>query len=172
MCDFGIALGLLSAGIGAAGAIQQGQAAADQADYAAKVEERNAKIAEFKARDAVIRGNEETKKQRAYTANILAKQRAAMAANNIDVTYGSALDAAVDTAMLGELDALTVQSNSYREAYDYKLEAANSRSAAEMRRMEGKSAKTASYLSAAGTLVGGFGDAYSTYKKNSSPFVT
>lgn len=168
MCDFGLALGLLSSGIGAIGQMQQANAAAASANYQAKVQERNAKIAEFKARDAIIRGNEETKKQRQYTASVLAKQRAAMAANNIDVAYGSALDAAVDTAMLGELDALTVQSNSYREAYNHRVDAANERSGAVLSRLEAKNYKAGGFLSAAGTLVSGFGDAYKTYKKNTT----
>lgn len=168
MCDFGMAMGLLSAGIGAMGAIQEGQARAEAANYQAQVQENNAQIAEFKARDAIVRGNEEQKKQRQYTASVSAKQRVAMAANNVDVTYGSALDAAVDTAMLGELDALTIQSNSYREAYDHKISATNERAGAELSRMEAKNAQTAGFLSAAGTLVGGIGNAYGSYKKSTA----
>lgn len=168
MCDFGMMLGLISSGIGAMGSMQQAQAQADAANYTAAVQEQNAKIAEFKARDAVVRGNEETKKQMRYTASVQGKQRAAMAANGLDVTFGSSLDAAVDTAMLGELDALTVQSNSYREAYDYKIEAANDKNAAALSRMEAKNAKSAGALSAIGGLVSGFGSAYTSYKKNTS----
>lgn len=168
MCDLSLALGLLSSAIGAAGAIQQGQAQADAAEYNAKVQENNAKIAEFKARDAIVRGNEEQKKQRAHTAEIAGRQRAAMAANNIDVTYGSALDAAVDTAMLGELDALTIRSNSYREAYDHRVDATNERAGAELSRMEARNARTAGFLNAAGTLVGGFSNAYSSYRKSTA----
>ena len=166
MCAF--VATILSTAISAAGAIQQANAQADAANYQAKVQENNAKIAEFKARDAVVRGNEEQKKQRQHTAQVAAKQRAAQAANGIDTTYGSALDAAIDTAMLGELDALTVQSNSYREAYDHKIDATNERAGAELSRMEARNAKKAGFLNAAGTLVGGFGKAYGQYKSSTA----
>lgn len=168
MCDLSMALGLLSSAVGAAGAIQQANAQAEAAEYNAKVQENNAKIAEFKARDAIVRGNEEQKKQMQHTASVAAKQRAAMAANNIDTTYGSALDTAVDTAMLGELDALTIQSNSYREAYDHKISATNEKNGATMSRMEADNARSAGFLNAAGTLIGGFGNAYSSYKKSTA----
>ena len=148
--------------------MQQANAQAEAAEYNAKVQENNAKIAEFKARDAVVRGDQETKKQRQYTAQVAAKQRAAMAANGVDVTYGSALDAAVDTAMLGEIDALTVQSNSYREAYDHKVGATNERAGAELSRMEAKHARSAGALAAVGTLVGGFSKGFSQYRQSTA----
>lgn len=168
MCDFGLITGLLSTAIGAAGAMQQAGAQADKANYEAKVQDKNAQIAEFKARDAIIRGNEEQKKQMQHTAQVASKQRVAQAANNIDTTYGSALDAAVDTAMLGEMDALTVQSNSYREAYDHQISATNERNGAQLSRMEADHAKSAGFLNAAGTLLGGAGKAYGNYKKSTA----
>ena len=70
--------------------------------------------------------------------------------------------------MLGELDALTVQSNSYREAYDHKVSATNERAGAELSRMEARHAKSAGFLNAAGTLIGGFGNAHGSYKKSTA----
>jgi hypothetical protein len=168
MCDFSMVLGALSAGLGAMGQMQEANARAQAANYQAAVQENNAQLAEFKARDAIIRGNEEQKKQMAYTAEVAGRQRAAMAANNIDVGYGSALDAAVDTAMLGDLDALTIKSNSYREAYDHKIAATNERAGAGLSRLEAKNARAGGMLKAVGTLVGGFGNSYASYKRNTA----
>lgn len=168
MCDFGLVMGALSAGLGAMGQMQQANAQAQAAEYQAKVQDNNAQLAEFKARDAIVRGNQEQKKQREYTAQVAGRQRVAMAANNIDVGYGSALDAAVDTAMLGDLDALTIRSNSYREAYDNKIAATNERAGAGLSRMEAQNARAGGMLAAVGTLVGGIGNAYGSYKKNTA----
>ena len=168
MCEIATLATLASTLIGGMGAIQQGKAQEASAEYEARVNEKNARLAEFSARDAIVRGNAEQKKQLNATQELRGRQRAAMASNNLDTSFGSALDASVDTAMLGELDALTIQSNTYREAYDYKVEASNNENAAEMSRIEGKNAKKASYLNAAGTILTGFGKSYNTYKTNTA----
>ena len=45
-----------------------------------------------------------------------------MAANGVDLSSGSPLDILGDTAMYGELDALTIRSNAEREAYGYRVQ--------------------------------------------------
>jgi hypothetical protein len=152
--------------LGAAGAIQQGQAAAAASKYNAQVQEMNATLADRRARDAVARGQAEEQRKRTEVSRIMGAQKAAMAANGVDVGFGSPLDTLVDTATLGELDALTIRSNSYREAYDYKVDAVNRRAGANLSRMEGQSAKAGSYLDAAGTVLTGFGKAYGQYKSS------
>lgn len=168
MCELVTIATIASAAIGTVGAVQQGNAAKDSAEYNARVQEKNAKLAEFSARDAIVRGNEEQKKQRRSADELQSRQRVAMAANGLDTTYGSALDAAVDTAMLGELDALTIQSNTYREAYGFKVEASNNTAAAAASRAEGRNAKSAGYLNAGGTLLTGIGNSYETYKRSTA----
>lgn len=160
MCDLITALTLAGTALGAVGQIQQGQAAAEAGRYNAKVAEMNAAISERQARDALERGKLEEQKKRTQVQQVLGRQKAAMAANGVDVSFGSPLDTLVDTATMGEIDALTIRSNSAREAYDYRVRAANGQAQATLDRMNADSAETGGYLAAAGTLLTGGAKAY------------
>ena len=160
MCDLMMALTLGSTVLGAAGQMQQAQATQAAANYNAQIGDMNARIAEQRADDAIDRGRTEEQRKRQEVAKLKGAQVAAMAANGVDVSFGSPLDTIVDTAVLGELDALTVRSNAHREAYDYRVDAANKRAGASLSRMQGESARTGGYLNAAGTILTGAGRAY------------
>ena len=164
MCEIMTMLTIGSTIMGGVGAIQQGKAQAASARYSANVAEMNAKLSDRAAKDALERGKLEEQKQRQKTAGLMGQQQAAMAANGVDVTFGSPLDLLVDTATMGELDALTIRSNSYREERDIRQQGANYRGQAAMNRAQASSANTGGYLNAAGTLLGGGAKAYSTYK--------
>ena len=160
MCELVTALMIGSTGMGGVSAIQQGNAAAASANYNAKVAEMNAKIADENARDALERGKLEEQRKRQEVAAITGRKKAAMGANGVDIGFGSPLDDLVDTAMLGEIDALTIRSNAAREAYGYKVDAVNGRADAALSRANAKSAKVGGYLSAVGTVLGGGADVY------------
>ena len=164
MCDLTLALTLGSTLLGAAGSIQQGQAAASAAKYNAQVAEMNATIADRRAKDAIERGATEEQKKRQQVQQVIGQQQAAMAANGVDLTFGSPLDTIVDTAVLGELDALTIRTNAYREEYDYRVQAANQRAGGQLELMKGQAAKTAGYLDGFGTILGGASKAYKDFK--------
>ena len=155
MCDLVTGLLVASTLMGAAGQIQQGNAAAAARRYNQQVAEMNAKIADNQARDALERGKIEEQKKRREVAQISGRQQAAMAANGVDISFGSPLDVLADTAIQGELDALTIRSNTYREEYDYRVKGANQRAQGSLARMEGDAAKTGSLLSAGATILGG-----------------
>lgn len=161
-----MALTLGSTLLGAVGSIQQGQAAASAAKYNNQVAQMNATISERRAKDALERGANEEQKKRQQVQQILGQQQAAMAANGVDLTFGSPLDTIVDTAVLGELDALTIRTNAYREEYDYRVQAANQRAGGQLALMEGRAAKTAGYLDGFGTILGGVGKAYKGYSQS------
>lgn len=164
MCDLSLALTLGSTLLGAAGQMQQANAAASASNYNAKVAEMNATLSERRAKDALERGKVEEQRKRQEVQQILGKQQAAMAANGVDLTFGSPLDTIVDTSVMGELDALTIRSNAYREEYDHRVNAVNQRAGATLNRMEASSAKSGGWLGAAGTVLTGAGKAYSGYK--------
>jgi len=155
MCDVVTALMIGSTVMGGVSAVQQGNAAAASATYNAQVATMNAEIMDKNARDAIERGKIEEQQKRFEIAALTGRQRAAMAANGVDLSFGSPLDTIVDTAMLGELDALTIRSNAAREAYDYKVAGANNRADAALSTANAKSSKTGGYLSAFGTILGG-----------------
>jgi len=160
MCELGLILTLGSTVMGAMGQMQQAQATADAANYNAQVGDMNAQIAERRAVDALERGKTEEQRKRNEVAGIKGRQTAAMAANGVDLSFGSPLDTLVDTAVLGELDALTIRTNSYRENYDYKVDAVNKRAGANLERMKASSATSGGFLSAMGTVLTGAGKMY------------
>jgi len=133
----------------------------------------NAAVAELQAKDAVERGAEEESRFRTTVRGMVGTQRVGFAAGNIDVGYGSAVDVQADAAYLGELDALTIRTNAAREAWGYNVQGGDLRQRALIMRQEGKNLEemarlgamgtraasgaqaTASYLGAAGSLIGG-----------------
>ena len=165
MCDPVTAMMIGSTVLSAAGSIQQGNAAKASSNYNAKVADMNAKISERQARDAVARGQIDEQQQRMKTSQVLGQQKVAMAANGVDLKFGSPLDTLVDTATMGELDALTIRTNTAREARDIRQQGANQTAQAGLLRAEGSAAQTAGYLGAAGTVLGGGSDAYTSYQK-------
>lgn len=166
---------LVAAGAGAAtsayGSIQQGRAQSAQADYQSAVGRNNAIIAEQQARDAEERGAAAETAQRRQTAQLAGHQRAAMAANGVDLSSGSPLDILGDTAQFGELDALTVRSNAAREAYGFRNQGAQFTADAGAAKLAGKNAKSASYISAGSTILTSAGQMagnWSRYKAGGS----
>lgn len=151
--------------VGAVGSVTQGIAAQKAANYNAKIAEMNAELSQRQAKDAIERGQKEEQRKRMEVAQIRGQQKVAMAANGVDLGYGSPLDIAIDTAVMGELDALTIRSNANREAYDFEVQAVNQRAGANLARMEGKSQAMGSYLGAAGTVLGGAAKSYESYLK-------
>src|SRR5688572_24461864 len=85
-----------------AGLAQQ-RAAEKQADLT----DYNAAVADVQAKDAIERGEIEAGRFRARTRSLVGEQRAGMAAGNVDVGYGSAVDVQADAAFLGGLAGVT-----------------------------------------------------------------
>jgi hypothetical protein len=106
------------------------------------------KVAQGQARDAIDRGQAAEDAHRRKVAQFAGKQRATMGASGVELTSGSFADVLQDTAMLGELDALTIRSNAQREAYGYQSQAAVSG-------YEASAAKTAGWMNAGGSLLSG-----------------
>lgn len=165
MCEIATILTIGAAITGGIGQIQAANADAEARRYNAKVSEMNAELSRRRAKDAAERGARDEQRKRQEIAAIKGKQQAALAANGVDLSFGSPLDMIVDTAMLGELDALTVRRNAANESYDYLVQAENGRADAVLNRMNADAAQTGGYLAAAGTLLGGASDAYSQYKR-------
>lgn len=164
MCDIMMALTVGSTLLGAAGAVQQGQAAGAAGRFNQQIAEMNATLADRRAKDALERGKIDEQRKRQEVASLIGKQTVAMAANGVDISFGSPLDVLTDTAVAGELDALTIRTNAAREAYDYKVQGVNARAQGNLERMKGDAAETGGYLKAAGTILGGGGTAYGQYK--------
>lgn len=158
MCELAtlsLVAGIASAGVGAIGAVQQGQAQKDSADYQAAVDRNNAILSQRQARDALERGQADQQTQMRKNADALGRARASYASRGIEGNFGSPLEVMGDMAQFGALDAKTIGVNSEREAAGYAAQAANSNASATLRQMQGNNAQTAGFIGGANSLLSG-----------------
>jgi hypothetical protein len=141
--------------------IQQMRSQGQQADAEGIALRTNAGLAELQAQDAIARGAQASAQVRRDTRATIGAQRVAYASQGVDVGSGSALAVQADTAAIGELDALTIKNNAAREAFGYKIDAANSRTREEYTRQAGRNAQTSTLLTGASNL-------YERYQGNGS----
>lgn len=133
--------GMVGAGVGAAGAIQQGKAAKQSAEFNAAMMKREAdrekQIGELNAR-----------RVRKETESLAATQRALLAGGGGDQSTGSALLIQEDLAEEGEFNARLAEVNA-ETAVSTKMAQAT------LARMGGRAAGTSSYIRAGTTLLSG-----------------
>ncbi len=119
------AIAVVTAGLTAYSASEQASAQKKAANYQAQVEANNAKIAAWQRTDAINRGEVEAQKSMRERSQLIGKQRAALAANGVDLNQGSALDLLASTEFLGQEEVNTIQSNAAREAWGYQIQGQN-----------------------------------------------
>ena len=117
----------------------------------------NARIQRRLAADAIARGDAEAQDQQIKNAAFKGEQAAAFGASGAEIESGSSLNILADTAELGKLDELRIRNNAQREAFALESGAAISEA-------EGSNARTSSFLTAGGTLLGGAGQVASKWK--------
>ena len=155
MLAVGAIAAVTSTVLGTVSSVQQGKQQQAMYNYQAKVAEENAKIANKNAATERQTGIEEARLQRMKTLQAVGSQQTAMAANGMDVTQGTSLDIIEDTAAMGELDALQIQTNYERKAQSYEAQANNFNNQASMDVITGKNAYTAGQIKAVQTGLNG-----------------
>lgn len=143
--SLGTALTVGSTLLGAVGAIQQGQAAKDVAEYNSQVQEQQSKIAQDQ-------GAAKATEIAARTKQRVAAVRGASLQNGLELD-GSVNDVLDTVQKQGALDELTA-------IYDSNLRAQGLRQSAAAERAKGDNAVTASYLGAGTSLLTGFSKLY------------
>lgn len=83
----------------------------------------------------------------------MGEARVKNAGAGLDVSFGSAASLEQDIELIGYEDSAAIAENTSKEIQGYDINAANYRAEAAGAKMRGKAAKTASYISAAGTLL-------------------
>jgi hypothetical protein len=138
----------------AMGSIMQGQQAAAQANY-------NAKVAQINAKQEVDayqneRGNEVQERQNFWrqVGQVRGQQVAAMAANGIDPGFGSGARLQSDTTKIAYEDASTMYRNQQQKAKGFLIDATNYTDEAMADKAQGKAAVTNSYFGAISSLLG------------------
>ena len=84
----------------------------------------NQRIADLQARDVEIRGRKAIEEHSRTIARVSGAQRAALAAQGIDVSSGTALEIQQETAALGAEDLSQIRANIFRDAWGLKAAAA------------------------------------------------
>ena len=147
------------------GQLQAGRAAQNQADYQSKVAKNNAVVAGWQSNDALERGAQEQANYARQIETLKGRQRAAFAANGVELGSGSPLGVLGDTALLGSMDLSTMRANAQREALGLHNESRQFSEEARLLKMQGQSAANAGKSAfatgllgtAANTAIGGYG---------------
>jgi hypothetical protein len=170
MCD-PVTIGLaaatafqFSADIGAA------KAEKATATYNADVAARNADADEARARDALLRGEQEVFKSRLSQAQVEGSQRAAFAARGLSLESGSPLRILMDTRYIGDVEATTLSSNAEREALSLREGAAGSRRESQF--LRGRADSVNPLRSALPSLLMGASTVAASYYKYKPPVKT
>ena len=118
----------------AIGSYWQTQSQKSAMEFQARMAEINAKIAEGSAQQELRIGNEQIAQLTLQHAQLKGRQRAAMAANGVDLGEGNAAEVQVSSEMLKDMDMATLKYNAIRRAISARGDAVNSTSSALMAR--------------------------------------
>ena len=153
--SLGTTLATLGTALGAVGAITSMGGRAAASDYSSVIAAQNAQIAKQQADLAGAAGDQQVAMQQAKTRATVGAIKAAQAASGIDVNTGSAVDVRSSAAELGQLDAISIRSNAARTAYGYQTQSASDLAQSQLDRFEAKNDRTAGYLNAGTSVLGG-----------------
>lgn len=155
MCIPVAALAIASAAVGTVGTVVGAVAQAQQANYQASIADQNAKIAASQANDAVQNTNLEALRRSRQNAQVAGQQQAAMAANGVDLNFGSAVDVQKDTKMFGAEDLSQIYKQGNENARGFDISGFNYRSQAAASRAAASGALIGGAFGALGTALGG-----------------
>jgi hypothetical protein len=151
--------------VSAAGALQQGAAANAQGKEEQQVAKQNAGLEIEAAHDSVQQGKDEQRDFWRQVSATKGQQIASMAANGIDVGYGSADRLSSDTQMVANENDLTLGKNIQQRTRGHYITAENYITEGKAARAKGKAAQVGSYFSAASSIMGGLSQAAGAKKK-------
>lgn len=85
----------------------------------------NAGLSEKAAEGELLKGQQQEQSARLRTAGLKSTQRAAMAANGIDLSSGTAQNILNTTDYMGDVDANTIAANAIKSAWGYRTQGTN-----------------------------------------------
>lgn len=160
-----IALATTSAISSASGSFAQSSAMKAEASYQRNLFDINKSFAEMNATDAIRRGDKAANAIRKQGKQIRGAQRAAFAAQGIDVGEGSAIEIQDDTEKQAKLDAVTIKNNAYLEAWGYKAQALEYSARGAFATISGRNQSNNTLVTGGLTAVRSGLEAYAAYKK-------
>ena len=110
----------------------------DTGGYEASMFRTNAALSRKQAEDAMARGESKSMSTVVHARSMVGAQKAALAAQGVDVSSGSALDVQVNTGKLAELDIMVIRNNAIREAWGFNVQATDYENQALLKEMQTK----------------------------------
>lgn len=137
-----------------------GQSAQNMAlEYNALMAEHNARLSNLRAEEVEKEGKRQELLHRIKTNQLRGSQKAAAAASGVMVGEGSPADVLQDTAIMGEMDAMTIQYNTAMEAWAQRTQGTMYGIEAQMARSQ----KVNPLFTAGSNLLGGMGNLTAAY---------
>lgn len=135
-------------GVGAGLSLLQSQGAVKAASYNQAVADANAEMMNQQADRTIKIADEQANDFRRNVKRTVGSQRAALAAQGVDVNDSSALDIQTETEVLGAQDALKISTNGYLEALGIRTQARNMQTQARYNTQAAQNAVVPSMLTA------------------------
>lgn len=150
-----LAWGGLGTGIGAVGGLLSGLGGYQEAMYRARVAQNNAVILQQNAAAAQMAGQYEGSASLMRTGKLVGQEKAAQAANGVDVNVGSPAAVRAGTQEIGAMDAAMIHYNAQRQAFAEQTEAAAEKAQARADEAGAVGNLALGGFKAATTLIGG-----------------
>lgn len=164
----GIGATALGAMTQAAGHEFQGEAQSNQFKYQGQVARINQDIAKQNADYARKIGEVEAQQGGLRARYNIGQTRAAKAAGNLDIGFGSAADVIASMKTVARHDQAIVRSNAARRAYSHEVEAFTESAKGKLYDASAVNAKTAGHIGATGSILGGISSVSSKWMQGSS----
>ncbi|QLQ01741.1 MAG: hypothetical protein HZY77_01510 [Thiobacillus sp.] len=129
-------LALQAAGLAAStvGSYYSARFQKNQLAFDASMADINARISELGAQSALDQGQRQVGALTMQAGNLKSRQRAALAANGVDLGEGNAAEIQASTAIMSEMDKNTLEANAVRTAWGYRTQGTNYQNQAVMDR--------------------------------------
>jgi len=147
------------------GQIVKGSAEAQQAKMEGGIARQNAALSNAQAKDSLANTQIEAKRRYQEGAQLEGQQQAAMAANGIDLGFGSALQVQRDTKMITGEDVGQIYKAGYQKARGYEINAFNYSSQAAAAQSKASAAGLGTVFGVASTALGGASQVYGMMSK-------
>lgn len=142
-------------------AVDQAGAERGRARYLEAMGEVNASLAEYEAAEAIRQGDSAAKAFQRRYSKLRGRQRVSLAAQGIDIDFGSASEIQRETMELSAEDVEEIKMNAWRQAFGLKQEAIRHRRQGRFDRLGGEEAARQTL---AGGILGGTAKGIDAYR--------
>tara|TARA_R100001460_G_scaffold10632_2_gene25093 strand:- start:5302 stop:5961 length:660 start_codon:yes stop_codon:yes gene_type:complete len=147
---------LIAAGISAGGSLLAGQSAMAAGKFSQNVANKNAKILEGKSETALQIGQNNLKIAEKQYEKTQAATDVSLVAAGVKLDQGTPLEILNNNLSEFELQKLNIEYDANMTSYDFLMQATNERLRGEMAVYQARQQRAASFIKAAGTMVGAY----------------